>query len=644
MAWMTGRRAGWFVAAILAGGALLRLLYLRETAGQPDFAFPGADAGFHDYWARALATGNWQPPPGTADPRIGATAFFRPPGYPYFLSLVYRLTGGLYGAARLIQMALGLVSCWLGYRLGRRWFDAATGLVLAALMAGYWAFPYYEAQFLEPVLLVPLGLLLLDALGRWPEALRAGRGAAAGALLGLYAVVRPNILLLAPAVPLWAAWLAWRNRMAWRGWAAAVAAFGLGLAAALAPSAVRNFHVAHDLVLVSSNAGVNLYIGNYPGATGVFSEPPDLAPFGTCFDYPALVRRLEIRAGHPLRDSEVSRFFSRRAWEFMTDQPLAAARLAWRKTLLFWGPREIGNNKEDHFERAFSPLLRRLPGNFSACLTLAAGGLLLFAARRPLGRAAGGALGATWDPPHAAQRLGILLLFVGMNFISYLPFFVAGRYRVALIPMLLLPGAWGLTALARLLAAGRRRTVGAALLVGLALYFAVSRNYAGYQPQLADWLYYQAAAWRLQGRMDRAVELFREAARQRPAHARTRKSLGLALLHQDALPEAAHHLAVAVEMQPDDVDALVNFGVTLARLGYADNAMEQFRIAATLDPGCFEAFFNWGLALARQQQWDEARQKFQIALRLRPGNPAVQKALAGVQHEAAGAHPPAPAP
>ena len=38
-----------------------------------------------------------------------------------------------------------------------------------------------------------------------------------------------------------------------------------------------SFPVGGDMVLISSNAGINLYIGNNPFAQGVFALPPDIA-------------------------------------------------------------------------------------------------------------------------------------------------------------------------------------------------------------------------------------------------------------------------------------------------------------------------------------------------------------------------------
>ncbi|MFH0982041.1 MAG: hypothetical protein V2A79_10925, partial [Planctomycetota bacterium] len=119
---------------------MARGLYLGEIADYPDFSSPGVDAGTHQYWARGLATGDWTPPDGRPDPHIPSTPFFRPPGYPYFLALVYSLAGSGPVTPRLVQMGLGLLNCVLAFVMGRKWHGGAVGLFWAGFMAFYWAF------------------------------------------------------------------------------------------------------------------------------------------------------------------------------------------------------------------------------------------------------------------------------------------------------------------------------------------------------------------------------------------------------------------------------------------------------------------------------------------------------------------------
>jgi len=155
-------RRNWILlAAILLAGLLLRVSYLREVTSRPIFSAPIADAAFHDYWARAIVSGDWTPPAGEPDPRIREVPYLRPPGYPHFLALEYALTGMHLNGARVLQMLLGLANVLLMFLLGRAVFNRPIGILLAAFGAIYWALIYYEAELHSVVLSVTLGLGLI---------------------------------------------------------------------------------------------------------------------------------------------------------------------------------------------------------------------------------------------------------------------------------------------------------------------------------------------------------------------------------------------------------------------------------------------------------------------------------------------------
>ncbi|MEJ2722497.1 MAG: hypothetical protein P8181_15365, partial [bacterium] len=103
--WGRVSRREWIaLGLILLFGLALRVTYLSEIKNAPAFAYPAYDAAYHDYWARAIDSGDWSPPKFHQDPKIDELPFFRPPGYPYFLAGVYAITGGSYLGARLLQM------------------------------------------------------------------------------------------------------------------------------------------------------------------------------------------------------------------------------------------------------------------------------------------------------------------------------------------------------------------------------------------------------------------------------------------------------------------------------------------------------------------------------------------------------------
>jgi len=119
---LTAEHTHWLLlTAILALGLALRLTYLSSNVHAPDFNSPVLDPQLNDYWARALVTGDWTPPPHAEDPEIRTTPYGRPPGYPWLLAVMYWISDGSYLVPRLVQVCIGLVNILLVFLLKTFW-------------------------------------------------------------------------------------------------------------------------------------------------------------------------------------------------------------------------------------------------------------------------------------------------------------------------------------------------------------------------------------------------------------------------------------------------------------------------------------------------------------------------------------------
>jgi len=619
-------RGEWLVlAGILLVGLSLRAAYLGEIVRGPDFDSPGVDAGFHDYWARGLAFGDWPRRGGGSDPRIGSTPFLRPPGYPYFLALIYKLTGPGYLAPRVIQMALGLVNCALAFWLARRWFGRGVGLLLAGFMACYWIFIYYEGQLHEPVLLVFLLLSLAGGLGLWAEKLTLRYALAAGLLLGLAALTRPNALLFLPVALAWGGRVAYR-RCPGRRLCAAGITFVVGAAAAIAPAALRNYLVARESVLISANAGINLLIGNHEKADGFFvGQILDLGQFRTCYDYPRLIENLEAQQGRAFTYSQASSYFAGQALGFMRHHPGRVLQLTLKKAWLFWGPREISHNQEVHYEREFSGVLGRVPGSFSGVAGLFVVGLLLWAGQR---RRRKKSLPVGPSPVEGQARMAALvLLIVLVYFVSYLPFFNTALYRVPVIPFLLLFGAYGVVSIGRFAVAGEFRRTAAWVLLALVLYWLAGRSLLPYQPDLAKWYFNRGAAYSRKGEYEPAISEYNRAITIRPSFFEARVSLGWSLLERGRLAESIEQFQEALRLRPDSLEAHQRLAGAYMKSGSVVQAARHYSAALELDPADAVLRTKLGVAWLRLGQEDRAAGEFEQAVRLGTTDPLAHASL-----------------
>ncbi len=607
---------------IILGGLVIRGLYMREFSRAPDFAHPAVDARFHDLWARSIAFDDAVTQDHGARQGIFDGPYLRPPGYPYFLALVYVLAGDGYLAPRIAQILLGLLSVLLAFFIGRRWYGGAEGLVFAGLMATHWLLIYFEGEFHAPSLLILLLLAAFYALGRWAETPKAGTALIVGLILGLAVITRPNALLLLPVLSVWFGWISWRRQDTKRTFISSTAALAAGLIIAVAPVTIRNAAVTGDFVPISTNGGINLYIGNNEHADGfVTGYLPGLGKFETCFDYPDVVSNLERKEGRPLSPSEVSSWFTGQALEFIRKQPGKFFKLTLKKAALFWGPEEITHNKVLALERENSRVLRHLPMGFPLLFTLAAMGFASILWRKRTHESGSFiTLGS-----HEVTILTVLFIFAW--FASVLPFFIAARYRVPILPFLMLFAAVGLCYLVRSLKAPDRKFTIILLTGGVLLYLLASVNLYDRQPDRVRWHMDRGRAYQRAGNQAKAFEEFNTALDLRPQDAEVHFSIATAMEAMGELSEAIDQYREAVRLHPGHTKALNNLGTLLARQGDYDGAIEVFMEALKTGQNQVSVHCNIGLAYEQSGRPREAVSHYRQALEYSPGNPRAKRGL-----------------
>jgi tetratricopeptide (TPR) repeat protein len=599
---------------VILAGALFRLAYFTELRHDPVYAHPNLDAELHDYWAWGLAGGDWRVPSDKNDPDIQTTPYFRPPGYAYFLSLVYRAGGHQPAAPRLAQFGLGLLSAFLGFLLGRRFAGPTVGLVLAGFLSLYWGFVHFEGELLDPPVVGTLTLSLLLALSGAADRPGFARGTVAGGLLGLFALFRPNILLFLPVCLGWLVWRTHRGQGLRRSGPVA-AGLLLGAALAIAPATLRNARVSGELVMISSNGGVNLLIGNNPEADGVNAVMPgvkDLTGAGgwNCFDYVRIVEALSHKLGRPIPHSEASRIWAREAMAYIRQEPGHFLALTAKRAALFWGPFELGDRDAGLARRA-SPVLRAIPLNFSIMLAFAALGVLSLVSagkqREPLALLAA--------------------LFVLTYFASFLPLFFSARYRMPMLPALFLFAALGVVDLARLFRAGETQRAWVWAGVAAAVFAVGSLNLAGARPRVEDWHYQRANAFRLAGNDEEAMIEYARALRANPGHLKARNDRALLLARHGRSADAERELRLVLETRPADLDARFNLAQLLVVSGRKAEAVAEYRRVLAIDPYEFHAHLSLGTLLLEGGRPEEGLGHYRTAEAIRPQDPLVQFVL-----------------
>jgi len=351
-----------------------------------------------------------------------ATAW-RPPGYPFFLAALYRVTGPSLTAARVANAVLGALSVLLLFAAARAALGRTPALWAAALLAFDPYLVHLSSRLLTETLFVFQGTLAFALLAR----AQRGNGlwlAAAALVWSWAALTRPAVFPVLAVLPLWI-WISGRGTLGHGAilgralLAIVVGAIPIGLWAA------RNARVMGAPVLFSTNGG-EAFLG--ANNARVLADPARRGYWVATRTLPGVLDRAP-----PLTDEVAhDRWKWAEGWRFLREHPRELPALLGWKALRFW-----------------SPVLRS--GGVEGLTSLLGYGLLL-----PF--IAWGALRSLLP---AARSGGLLLaahLLVATHFAAALVFWGAPRFRAGTAPALALFAALGVVSLAEALRRHRARS------------------------------------------------------------------------------------------------------------------------------------------------------------------------------------------
>ncbi|HXT32700.1 MAG TPA: hypothetical protein VN716_25535 [Vicinamibacterales bacterium] len=633
----------WRLPAFLGAVFALKLIVLLQLQHHPLLQPEGVpDSAAYVALAQRVLGG---------DLALGPGLYYVSPLYIYFLAALLGLSESL-TFVRLVQIALGTGAVACVFWTARHWFGPRAAWIAATLAALTGEFTFYEIvvfqSSLDTFLTAAALLCLTGALADLPpdrlcqgyggsaEALRAkaeggshaaspvasglsrkldgfrGKSAAAGLLLGLQILNRPNIVIAVAGVVL-TLLLIRQLRVA--------ALLVAGVLIALAPIVIRNAVVAHQFALAGSQGGLNFYIGNHAQATGQYVEVPGVRANmeGQSED----TRKVAEQAtGRTLDDAQVSAYFTRLALDWLREHPAAGARLFLKKLALVFNAR--------HQWLDFSyPYYAYDTG--SILWMLFVGPWLLV----PLGVA-----GFICVPADRRQEYLAYAVFVPFYALSVALFFVAERYRLPMFVPLCVTGA---ASVEILLQAYRKRTSDPAHRPSVVGPRPSARAAAPAAVAIAA---AALTAWPFDidtGRYDERLRLSKvlmnrgdygeaaivleDAHRLRPSNSTVEFNLGMALVAQGRAQEGVAHLRHAVDAGVPVNGARYALARTLLTTGERDEAVRLLRSYQPLPEDTAMSCFQVALLAMDAGAPDVAARYARRALELRPGWPEAQQVV-----------------
>jgi tetratricopeptide (TPR) repeat protein len=555
---------------------LLRAVYVfLQPRFDPTFAVPILDGAYYVETARALAAS-------------GSTSgvYYMPPLYPWALSMFLRLFGDAWTVLFLIQQLAVTASAGSLALVARRASAEPAGDTVGPATAAL-VLLYHPALFFASH---PLGeapaMLLLAASVAFASREDDRSGFTAGAGLGLTALLRPNFL---PLAPLWAAGELARRR-ARRG--------ALLLAATLLvllPTLWHNYAAAGRVVPVSANGGVVFWLGNAPGAVGVYTPATGFSGSLETQQREAIAEA-SARAGKALDAVESDGFWWREGLRARAVDPAGTIGLIARRVLLTLDNAEHGLD--------YTPAIDANPLRFAAPVPFAV----------LLGLAAFGAVALGWRRTGGFAVWSSVLVAAG----APLVFYVSSRHRLPVAFLLCVPAGAGVAALRT-----TRRVLPYAVGCGaLALSFAIPSADL-MRTEKAAGLSLVATAERKAGRLAEAADSARRATELDPHNAVAWFNRGVIAGARGDDGEAERAYRAALDADPVQPDAAANLARILVNTGRADEAPPALEKALAAWPRHAAGWTNLVVAYAasgdRARAQEAARRAARAGVALDPG-------------------------
>jgi tetratricopeptide (TPR) repeat protein len=576
----------WFLV-IFGCAFLVRLIYLVEIDSIPLFYNLAGDAGTYDDWGQRIAAGDW----------LGKGVFYQAPLYPYFLGSLQLILGHNLWLIRLIQIALGAISCALIFRAGRELFSRQAGIAAGLILAGYAPGIFFDGLIEKSILDLFFLSLLLWLLSQVRVGRRWSQWLAMGVVLGLLGLSRENALILAAVLPLWIGLYFSESpiltRLQWIG------LFFAGFCLVLLPVGLRNLTVGGEFKLTTSQSGPNFYIGNNPSADGTY-ESVRYAIGEPHLEGKDAKRLAERALGRSLTPGEVSDYWLHKSWNHIRSQPGQWLQFLGKKWLLVWNAREIEDSDDFYIYQQWSWLLSFLAwfNHFGILAPLAIVGIFLTVKQ--------------W------RQLWVLYAMILSLAGSVAVFFVFGRYRFPLVPFLALFAGAGIAKAVALYQEKNFRPLAVAALLLLGTGIVVNWPIIGISGPGPGGYNNLGNAYSKQGKVDQAIETAKMAIQLRPDYGVAHFNLGNFYARQGRFDLAQTHFEEALRLYPNYAEAHSNFGQLLAQRGDLEGSIREFRKAINLNPSLGEPYLNLGVALAKQGRMEDAINALRQAVAVAP--------------------------
>lgn len=566
------------------------------------------DALYHHEWAVSIIQGGW----------LGKDAFFRAPLYPHMIALLYQVFGVNLLIPRLFQCVIGAINCVLTAKVGAFLFKKKVGIIAGIIASLYPLFIYFDSELLIPTILIFLILIAFYLMLRQSATSGSRLGwFSIGIVFGLAVITRPNTLLFLVVLPFWL----YRNL---KKQIKPALMYGiLGVVLMIAPITIRNYVVSKEFVLIAWQGGTNFYIGNNEYSDGHTAIVPGTRKswWGGFHD---AKRIAEASMGRKLKNSEIDRYWMNKGFEWISREPAKAFMLFLKKTYLFFSGFEIPNNRNIYFFAHLTYLkflLYKLPlfrFPFGLLFPLSLVGMFLFIRRNQ----------TRWLKKKKRPYVWLILLYMGVYTFSFILFFVCARYRLPVIPFLIMFATFAILHSVDGIRKKKLKQQIAPLLLFMGTYVFFNADIFGEEktnPAL-DYLT-MGTTYKKMGRIDDAMRAYAKAIEANPNMADGYYDIGNIYADRKDLTEARKWYLKAIEVDPHSAEAHNNLGNIYFETGMYDKALEHYQQAHILEPNYESPLYHAGLVYKYMGDYARAESLWVQVLDINPNNEPTRRQL-----------------
>jgi hypothetical protein len=309
-----------FVSALLVRLGTMVLLETYKFKTEQSFGFGYASTA--KYVALGYGFSKLQDDSGVPRPTA-----ISPPGYVYFIALVFSLFG-VYTVKsaiviELLQSLTAALTCVAFYDLGKR-FNETAGFLAALAAAFYPSSVLFSVMRISPILLVVLFLaLIIHYLFKIQEQWRYRDAVICGILMAVNALMEPVVIIFYVASCVWLLLWSSGSRLA------AVKCFlfmGFVCILCILPWTIRNYIVFNDFVLIKSSMGKNLLEGNRPTGDGILFT----------YEYDDVFSGAELKELKGLNEVEKNKVMQRKAIDYIKADPGRFLGLTVKRIYYYW--------------------------------------------------------------------------------------------------------------------------------------------------------------------------------------------------------------------------------------------------------------------------------------------------------------------